>query len=195
MGIAELRHRSKDGEVSLSGGQPVTKTLRTRETILSELAAFPGEFQRLVIRPRDREALLRPAADGGWGVVEILPHLRDWEEVYAERIVAIVETDVPRLPSFDDSLWVIERDYRGQDPVETLEDLTEIRGKTVDLLTRLPPEAWQREAIFETETPQELWHTEGKTASTWRITLHWLCDEMCDHDREHLNQALNAVTS
>jgi hypothetical protein len=182
-------------EASLSGEEPVTKTLRTRETILSELAAFPGEFQRLVIRPHDRDALLRPAADGGWGVVEILPHLRDWEEVYAERILAIVETDTPRLPSFDDSLWAIERDYRGQDPMDALEDLAEIRSKTVDLLRQLPVESWQREAIFETETPHEFWQSEGHSASTRRITLHWLCDEMCDHDREHLNQALDAVAS
>lgn len=179
----------------MSGEEPVTKTLRARETILRELAAFPGEFQRLVIRPQGREALLRPATNGGWGVVEILAHLRDWEEVYAERIIAIVETHVPRLPSLDDSLWAIERDYRGQNPVETLEDLTEIRKKTVEVLTQLPPEAWQREAIFETESPQEPWRTEGRSASSQRITLHWLCDEMCDHDREHLNQALDAVAS
>lgn len=179
----------------MAGGEPVTKTLRTREAILRELTAFPGEFQRLVIRPHDREALLRPAADGGWGVVEILPHLRDWDEVYAERIIAIVETDVPRLPSFDDSLWAIERDYRGQDPVETLEDLTDIREKTVDLLSQLPADAWQREAMFETETSQELWQPEGRAATTRRITLQWLCDQMCDHDREHLNQALDAVAS
>lgn len=179
----------------MTGGEPVAKTLRTRETILSELAAFPSEFQRLVMRSHDREALLRPAADGGWGVVEILPHLRDWDEVYFDRIAAIVETDVPRLPSFDDSLWAIERDYRGQDPVETLEDLTEIRGKTVELLSQLPAEAWQREAIFDTEEPLELWQAEGESASNQHITLHWLCDQMCDHDKEHLNQALDAVAS
>ncbi|MGH2547748.1 MAG: DinB family protein, partial [Thermomicrobiales bacterium] len=180
---------------SLTGGEPAAKTLRARESILSELAVFSSEFQRLVMRSHDREALLRPAADGGWGVVEILPHLRDWDEVYADRIAAIVEIDVPRLTSFDDSLWSIERDYRGQDPVETLEDLTEIRGKTVELLSQLPADAWEREAIFETEALLELWQSEGVPASDRRITLHWLCDQMCDHDREHLNQALDAVAS
>lgn len=179
----------------MTGGEPVAKTLRARETILSELTVFPGEFRRLVMRSHDREALLRPAADGGWGVVEILPHLRDWDEVYADRIFAIVETDVPRLTSFDDSLWSIERDYRGQDPVETLDDFAEIRRKTVELLAQLPPDAWRREAIFETEALLELWQSEGVPASERRITLHWLCDQMCDHDREHLNQALDAVAS
>lgn len=179
----------------MTGGEPAAKTLRARETILSELSVFPGEFQRLVMRSHDREALLRPAADGGWGVVEILPHLRDWDEVYADRIVTIVETDLPRLTSFDDSLWSIERDYRGQDPVETLKDLTEIRRKTVELLSKLPADAWQREAIFETKELLEFWQSEGVPASDRRITLHWLCNQMCDHDREHLNQALGAVAS
>lgn len=179
----------------MTGGEPEAKTLRARETILSELAAFAGEFERVVMRSQDREALLRPAADGGWGVVEILAHLRDWDEVYADRIHAIVEIEQPRLPSFDDSLWSIERDYRGQDPVATLADLTELRGKTVEYLTALPGNAWQRTGVFEIDESLELWQSEGTIANSRVITLQWLCDQMCDHDREHLSQALHAVAS
>ena len=172
--------RWKKGEASLTGGEPVTKSLRSRETILAELAALPVELDRLVIRPYDREALYRPAADGGWGVVEILPHLRDWDAIYYDRARAIVEQEVPRLPAFDDSLWAIEQDYRSQDPIETLGELTEMRERLVAFLTDLPPDAWQRE---------------GEHSAYGRITLQWMTDLICDHDREHLQQALDAVVS
>jgi hypothetical protein len=192
---AIVRPSEEIGEAPLTGGEPEAKTLRSRETILSELAAFTGEFERLVMRSHDRDALLRPAADGGWGVVEILAHLRDWDEVYTERVHAIVEIDRPQLPSYDDSLWSIERDYRGQDPVATLADLAEIRNKTVDYLKALPGNAWQRQGVFETDESIELWQSEGTISGTRVITLQWLGDQMCDHDREHLNQALHAVAS
>lgn len=168
------------GEASLTGGEPVTKSLRSRETILAELAALPVELDRLVIRPYDREELYRPAADGGWGVVEILPHLRDWDAIYYERARAIVEQDVPRLTAYDDSLWDIERDYRSQDPIETLAELTEMRERLVAFLTDLPAEMWQRE---------------GEHSAYGRMTLHRMTDLICDHDREHLQQALDAVVS
>jgi hypothetical protein len=168
------------GEWSLSGGEPVTKTLRTRETILAELAGMPVEFERLVLRQADRDDLMRPAPDGGWGVVEILPHLRDWEEIYFDRAVAIVTTDLPRLQAFDDSLWEIERDYRGQDPEDSLAQFAELRERLVAYLTDLPHDAWQRE---------------GDHSAYGRITLQWMADHICDHDREHLQQALDAVVS
>lgn len=164
----------------MAGGEPVSQTLRNRETILAELASLPVEFDRLVIRPYDRETLVQPAADGGWGVVEILPHLRDWEAIYFERAMAIVQEENPRLMAQDDSLWAIERDYRSQDPIETMAELGEMRERLVALLSELPPESWERT---------------GEHSGFGRITLHWLMNQLCDHDREHLVQALNAVVS
>jgi len=89
----------------------------------------------------------------------------------------------------------LSADYRGQDPVATLADLAEIRSKTVDYLKALPGNAWQRQGVFETDESIELWQSEGTISDTRVITLQWLGDQMCDHDREHLNQALHAVAS
>ena len=58
------------------------QVLRSRDEILHALEHFPTEFKRSVLEAADREALMRPAFDGGWGIVEIIPHLRDWEEIY-----------------------------------------------------------------------------------------------------------------
>ena len=86
--------------------------LRSPEAIVSALENFPDELRRSIFNSDDPEALFRPASDGGWGVVEILPHLSDWEEIYAERARSLVEDEKPYLPGFDDTLWSIERDYR-----------------------------------------------------------------------------------
>ena len=83
---------------------------------------------------------MRPAFDGGWGVVEIIPHLRDWEEIYLDRATRILNEDRPALPGFDDTLWSIERDYRGQDPYETFADFAALRGELVALLQAATPE-------------------------------------------------------
>ncbi|MGH2561000.1 MAG: DinB family protein [Thermomicrobiales bacterium] len=157
----------------------VTKTLRTRETILTELGGFPEEFRRLVLAEPDLDDLLRPAKDGGWGVVEVLPHLRDWEEIYLERAHLMVEEDAPHLPAYDDALWAIERDYRGQDPRETFAQFRALRGQLVELLRGLPAEVWERR---------------GEHGVFGSVTLHWLADHVCDHDGEHLQQALDALT-
>ncbi|MGH2535275.1 MAG: DinB family protein [Thermomicrobiales bacterium] len=157
----------------------MTKTLRTRETILTELGGFPDEFRRLVLGGHDLDDLLRPAKDGGWGVVEVLPHLRDWEEIYLERVRLLVEEETPHLPAYDDALWAIERDYRGQDPHETFAGFRELRGQLVAMLNRLPAVAWERR---------------GEHGVFGAVTLHWLANHVCDHDMEHLQQALDALT-
>jgi hypothetical protein len=132
-----------------------------------------------VLDPADREALMRPAFDGGWGIVEVLPHLRDWEEIYLDRAYRILNEDTPALPGFDDTLWSIERDYRGQDPYETFAGLSALREELVALLRGATPEQWERIGVH---------------GAYGEITLHWMADHICDHDHEHLQQARDALT-
>jgi hypothetical protein len=150
---------------------------RTRETILASLLATPDDLARL-LKERDLEDLLRPSRDGGWGVVEILAHIRDWEEVFLERLVTVGHEDNPFLPVQDDELWPIERDYRGQDPENTLAQFRGSRGETVALLKKLDAGEWERPA---------------RHGSYGDVTLHWLADHMCDHDQEHIDQARDAL--
>jgi hypothetical protein len=153
--------------------------LRPREEILAALEHFPAEFKRLVLDPADREALMRPAFDGGWGIVEILPHLRDWEEIYLDRISRMLTEDNAALPAFDDTLWSIERDYRGQDPHETYASLSTLRKELTSLLGAATPDQWERIGVH---------------GYYGEITVHWMANHICDHDAEHLQQAREALT-
>jgi hypothetical protein len=152
-------------------------TKRSPDEVIAALASFPDELARMMA-DQSEEALMRPARDGGWGVVEVLPHLRDWEEIYLHRIHMILEHERPDLPAHDDDLWAIERDYRGQDPHFTINHFRELRAQTVDRLGQAPPEAWERT---------------GQHAAHGEITLLWLANNMCDHDREHLEQIRDAL--
>jgi len=152
---------------------------RSREEILHALEHFPTEYKRIILDPSSKETLLRPAFDGGWGIVEIIPHLRDWEEIYLARANSILTEERPALPGFDDTLWSIERDYRGQDPYETFAAFAELRARLVDLLRNASAADWEREGIH------------GYYGD---ITLEWLADHICDHDDEHLQQSKDALS-
>ena len=157
--------------------EPAAEPPRAHEALLAALAAFPEELGR-TLNGQPVEALMRPASDGGWGVVENLCHLRDWEEIFLDRARAIVANDRPELPAYDDELWAIERDYRGQDPRRTFERLRELRGEFVALLEGLPDEAWSRLGVHGL-------HGE--------VTLRWLVEHVRDHDEEHLAQIREAL--
>ena len=151
---------------------------RTPEAVVAALGAFPDELSRAV-DGHTREDLVRPGQDGGWGVVEVLAHLRDWEGIFLDRARAIAEQDHPYLPAYDDELWPIERDYRSEEPLRTLERFGELRQALVTYLAGLPPEAWSRV---------------GNHGMYGEITLHWLTNHMIEHDRKHLDQVRDILT-
>lgn len=155
----------------------VENTGRSIDGIKEALAAFPVDLGRL-IDGKTRERLTLPAQDGGWGMVEIIPHLRDWEEVTHDRVWTILDHDHPTLEDFDDSLWAIEHEYSSLDPVKMLDQLRALRQTLVDRLDELADEDWQRTATF----------TKQGT-----ITLLWLMNRMCDHDARHLVQARDVL--
>ncbi len=148
--------------------------LRSREHILEQLEGFPADLERVVFAEHvTEEDIYRPGSDGGWGITEILPHLRDWEEIYFERARRIVEEDDPHIPGYDDSLWPIERDYRSMDPVEVFEEFRALRAEHVAFLRELSAEQWQRT---------------GQHSVLGSITLQWMEDKVCDQDLERLAQ-------
>lgn len=152
--------------------QPPAETALVRD-----LAGFPERVARLVAG-RSQEDLCRPSQDGGWGVVENLCHLRDWDEILQARVEAIVRDDRPELPAFDDSLWEVERSYRSQDPQKVLAQFHERRRQIVDILDRLDTAGWERS---------------GFHADLGLVTLRWLAGYYRDHDRAHEAQIREAL--
>ncbi len=150
----------------------------TPDSIVEALSAFPDELSRL-LADQSRDALMAPGSDGGPGVVELLPHLRDWEQIFLERIDAIVNEDHPTLSAFDDELWAIERDYRGQDPNRVLGEFMTLRAETVDHLAQLDEAAWTRSAEHET---------------AGEISLLWVGSRLVESDADHAERIREALS-
>lgn len=147
------------------------------ETVILTLETVPAELTRLVEGKSDDD-LMQPAQDGGWGLVEILPHFRDWEEITAERVEAVLNEDEPSIEEYDDSLWAIEHAYRDQDPREALEQFIALRTALVERLKELEPEQWNRIGILP---------------KRGRVTLHWLLNNITNHDAKHIVQARDVL--
>ena len=71
-------------------------SIPSRDAIVEALIAFPEEFGRVAVEGRNRDDLFQPGSDGGWGIIEILCHLADWEEIYLDKkiINTVVGTHV-----------------------------------------------------------------------------------------------------
>lgn len=145
--------------------------------LLAALASFPGELER-TLGDHPPEALVRPASDGGWGVIENLCHLRDWEAVYLERVRAIIDRDHPDLAAYDDELWPIERDYRGDDPGRALAAFRERRAAVAALLATLDADGWRRGGRHEIDG---------------EVNMRGLAERLRRHDDRHLSQIRDAL--
>jgi hypothetical protein len=151
--------------------------LRPIDDLLASLMGRVNDLERLT-SGKSRETLMQPDNDGGWGVVDILSHLLDWQLVTEERIQRLLNEYTPQLEEFDDSLWAVEHNYRDNDPFRVLEDLRKRREAMIETLEHLEPEAWERNGTLD---------------RFGTITLHWLMNRMCDHDTKHLQQARDVL--
>jgi hypothetical protein len=145
--------------------------------LIPSLEAFPDDLARL-LQGHSVDALRRPTSDGGWGVIENLGHLRDWEEIFHSRVERLLTEDNPEMPVYDDQLWEIEHDYRGQDPFRVLDQLRAQRQQLVSLLREAPAESWERSGSVGTER--------GVSLATIVLRIR-------QHDLEHVQAVADAL--
>jgi hypothetical protein len=120
------------------------------------------------------------ATDGpdGWSVVEVMCHLRDYEELFFRRARMILETDNPKLPGYDQAELARERDYAHQDLAAAFQEYVDTRQQYLNLLTSLDENQWQRTGI----------HPE-----TSDITLLELAMNIGLHDVNHIEQIAHTL--
>lgn len=151
--------------------------VRSTDSIVRALANTPVELARLV-DGKSSETLMRPSQDGGWGIVEVVPHMRDWELIHAERVERILREERPHLAEQDDALWAIERNYREQDTRAALDEFRRLRAVLVRRLEELDDAQWMRTATHP---------------RLGEVTLHVLMDRVCDHDAKHVQQVKDVL--
>lgn len=85
--------------------------------------------------------------DDGWTTLEVLCHLRDFDQFFYERAVMIIEQDYPKLPAYDHDALAIEHKYNEQDLRKVIADLARTRGRFVDFFHNLADDEWERAGI------------------------------------------------
>ncbi|MEJ7838120.1 MAG: DinB family protein [Thermomicrobiales bacterium] len=171
LSTAEASSGSANGD-SASVSAPASD-LRPIDEIVEALGRLIPEFIRMTTG-RSREALSQPDHDGSWSIVDAMSHLLDWERVNHDRVHRLLREDYPTLPDFDDSLWSVEHDYRDNKPADVLRELQEHRDVLIEELGRLKPAEWDQA---------------GELEGQGEISLRWLMNSVCNHDRKHVAQA------
>jgi hypothetical protein len=118
---------------------------------------------------------LRDPNDGakGWTALEVLCHLRDYDEIFYQRACLILEQEYPNLPGYDHEALAIERRYNEQDFRQVYADLVRSRQRFVEFFQRLNAAQWERAGV----------HPERG-----HFTMTDACAQVGTHEALHLEQ-------
>jgi hypothetical protein len=142
---------------------------RLRRTADDLATALKGTPEAIVAK--------RPA-EKAWAAKEVVCHLRDVEELWLNRFQTILANDEPKLLPVDPDAWALDRQYLRNDVGEALSSFGHRRRETLDFLTALKPEQWERAGLH---------------SSRGRLTLRDFVGVMAWHDDNHLDQLKRAL--
>ena len=143
---------------------------------LIEHYAHGGEKLSMAIRGLTREDMLwRPDEAeakqiGKWSIQEVVLHVADTEQVYADRMKWVISEDNPLLPGFDQDKWTTALHYDEQSAHDAAKLVELTRKQMGAVLRKLSPTALAR-------TGQ---HSERGTVSVLDLARY-----MVDHLERH----------
>ena len=122
---------------------------------------------------------LRDGPDG-WSVIEVVCHLRDFDEIFHNRAVMMLENDHPPLPAYDHEAMADERAYQQ----ETLRD-----AYSALKLSR------QRLIAFFNSLTREQWSRGGEHPERDSFTMTDALMQVALHDLDHLEQITRVLSA
>ena len=75
--------------------------------------------------------------------MEILCHLRDYDQIFYDRVQRILHEDYPILAAYDHLALAEDRQYRQQDAGRVYGELVQSRTRFVQLFESLSPDQWE----------------------------------------------------
>jgi len=99
------------------------------------------------IRSLTAEQLRARLIPGQWSVLEVVCHLADTEQFFADRMKRTIALDRPLLMGADTKRYPPALGYHDRDPEEELDLLRLTRSQMARVLRRQPAAAWSRPAI------------------------------------------------
>ena len=122
---------------------------------------------------------LRDGADG-WSIMEIVCHLRDFDEIFYQRAQMMLAQEHPQLPAYDHEAMASERHYQADSLAEAYAALQVSRARFVDFFKGLTAEQWARGGIHPERDSFSM------TDAAMQIPLH---------DLDHIEQITRVMAS
>jgi GNAT superfamily N-acetyltransferase/uncharacterized damage-inducible protein DinB len=129
--------------------------------LVTDYEAGPELLRVAVAGITAEELRLRPVA-GRWSTLEVVCHVCDSEQFFADRLKRTLALDRPLLVAAEPQPYVEAVHYHGRDSEEELALVTLTRRQVVRILKLVPDQAWQRTAV----------HTEGGLVTLRQLVLH-----------------------
>ena len=129
------------------------------------------EELRLAVAGMTVEQLRSRPVAGRWSTLEVVCHIADCEQFFADRLKRTVAMERPLLLGADGSRYPEPLRYQDHDLEEELDLVAVTRRQTARTLRLVAPDAWQRTAV----------HSE-----TGLVTLRQLLLHAINHLRHHL---------
>lgn len=141
---------------------------RVPETeVLPVLESQIAEMRALAAAAAEKETFRY--GPGKWSVREVIGHLTDAERVFGFRAFCFSRGEEAALPGFEENQYVAASGYDAVDLASLVREWTLVREGNLEVLRRLPEEAWSRTG----------------TASGWPISVRALAYAMAGHLRHH----------
>lgn len=144
-------------------------TLSTTD-LIAAYRAGADELRAAIAGMTSEQLQARPIA-GKWSTLEVVGHLSDAEQFYADRIKRTIALDKPLIMGVDPDRYTAAFDYNTRDVEIELQLLELTRQQLAPILQSLPETVWQRTAV----------HSERGL-----LTLRQLVESTTQHIRGHL---------
>jgi hypothetical protein len=116
----------------------------TPERVITYVKKTPAILNTVLRGVTQEQAQQATDGPNGWSVVEVMCHLRDYEQIYYDRLILMLEQDNPLFPNFNQETLAKERNYASQNLRDAFNTYVETRRKTLTTLNGLTADQWQR---------------------------------------------------
>jgi hypothetical protein len=83
----------------------------------------------------------------GWTVLEVVCHLRDFNQIFLDRARMMIDQDYPQLPAYNHEQMAIERGYNQDSLLQAYIDLVKARRDMIEFFRDLTLEQWERAGV------------------------------------------------
>lgn len=124
-----------------------TSWRQVRERHIGAMQKSCDMLGHILQRVTDQQARALRDGPDGWSIIEIVCHLRDFDQIFYNRAQMMQAQEQPQLPAYDHEALAIERAYQQEGLAEAYNTLKASRGRFIAFLAALTPEQWERAGV------------------------------------------------